>query len=728
VGDASLNLALTHLNLADWKPFIGDAAPAGDVGLNVKVTSQAGGKQIAFDVGSDITGLTVRVGTNDLSQTDIHLAVHGQAKDLKAITLASCDLQVNHEKQAALNVSGSGAYNLADGSAELQLKVQAMLARLAQMLPQPGVTVASGDLGVSVHLTQKDKAQSVTGELALTDLTGKLANIGLRHFASQVNFDLGNAAGQISLNQVAGSLSQDGKPGGTFAISGTYQTASQSANLKLNLAGINQNAVGPFLQPALADKQLVSVAINADLNAQYDARGASAVQGGLQVTNLVVNDPSHSIPATPLEAKLQVDAAVQGQTADLHQLQITLTPTGRAQNQIDLQGQVNFSQSTNIEGNLKLTADSLDMTRYYDLFAGKSGAGAPPAATTAAAPATTPAVGPGNQEPAPVTLPLHNFTASAAIGKFYLHEVEITNLLANINVNGSEVHVKPLQLALNGAPIQAAADLNLGVPGYVYDVSLDAQGIPVSPLANTFVPGASGKYSGEINAGVQVKGQGVTGASLQQHLDGRVSLVLTNANIQLIASHTKIFFIPINVQLIATLLNVPEIMQSPLSGVNALVNLGQGRIDVQRAQVLSPAFQGNVHGTIPIADVLTNSPLNLPVEVSLADSLAGKLKLSGAQRADGYTQLPVFLTVTGTIGHPQTKENALVITSLTAGALTDVAGKLIGGKAGETIKETGGMIQGLEGLFGHKTTTNAPATTTTTNAPAKPFNPFHLFK
>ena len=365
------------------------------------------------------------------------------------------------------------------------------------------------------------------------------------------------------------------------------------------------------------------------------------------------------------------------------------------------------------------------MTSYYDLFAGKSKSGTTPAATTASA--SAPAAGAANQEPAPVILPFHNFTASAAIGKFYLHEVEITNLLANLTLNGGQVTVKPLQLTLNGAPVSATADLNLGVPGWIYAVSLDAGGIPIAPLANSFVPDANGKYSGLIYVGAQVKGQGVTGTNLRQSLSGQVSLILTNASVQLVASHTKIFFIPINVQLIATLLNIPEIMQSPLTGAEVQVGLGSGQIDVQRAEVVSPAFLGNVHGVIPIADVLTNSPLNLPLEVSLTNSLATKLALDTTQSVNGYTPLPVFMTVLGTLGNPQPKKDVLVLATLTARAAGGLVGGTVGGEVGNVIKTGSGVLSGLGSLLGGHSTTSTNQSTTT-NAPARSFNPFNLLR
>ena len=715
--DAQIKLQAALARLAQLQPQPGVSVSSGDMELNVHLTQKL--KTQTFDVTSAVSNLSAQIGANQISRAGINLEAHGQATDMKQVSVSAYKLQVTLQGQPGLDVTGSGAYNLADGSAYLQVKLQAALAQLLQAFPQPGMSVASGDVNLTAHVTQKDKAQSITGDLALASFTGQIGKNDFRNYAGTINLDVGTSPSQIQIRKVAGNLSQGGNAGGSFEVSGSCQPAKKSADLNLKLAGLNQNALRPFLEPLLADKELASVAINGSAAVQFNPNGDSALKTDMQVTNLVVSDPRQQIPATPLEAKLQADAALHNQTADVRQFQITLTPTDRAKNQIQLQGRVDFSRTDAIQGNLKLMADSLDVTRYYDLFAGKSQTAEKKPGT--AAPATTPAASPpaaANQEPAPVQLPFRNFTTDANIGRFYLHEIEITNLQAGIKIDGGHVLVKPFQLALNGAPVSATADLDLGVPGWTYDVSLDASRIPVLPIANSVLPDANGKYNGVVSASAKIKGRGVTGTNLKQNLNGNVSLTLSGANIQLIESRTKIFFIPIDIKLIATLLNIPEIMQSPLTAVNVKLNAGNGRIDVQQAQVISPAFLANVHGVIPIADVLANSPLNMPVEVSLTNSLAAKLSLSKAQAAPsaGFTQLPVFLTVAGTMGNIETKKNTIVLLALTARA----ASGLVGGGVGNAGKTGGGLLQGIEGIL----TGGTPGTNTTnTNKPATKSSP-----
>jgi len=68
---------------------------------------------------------------------------------------------------------------------------------------------------------------------------------------------------------------------------------------------------------------------------------------------------------------MQVDASIHNQVADVRQFLLGLTRRSAPRNELQLKGQVDMSKPTAIQGNLKLVADSLDVTSYYDLFSGE---------------------------------------------------------------------------------------------------------------------------------------------------------------------------------------------------------------------------------------------------------------------------------------------------------------------------------------------------------------------
>lgn len=687
LGDAAFDLAVTGLNLADWKPFLGNVATAGYVGLKLHVLSHQGGKQIGFDLNTDVMGLAVQMGTNQISQVGISIGAQGQATDFNQVILSNYEARITLRQKPALMASGSANYNLPTGDADAQVGLSAVLPPLLQAVPQPGMSISSGVVQLNARVTQKQKTQTVNGELSLTNLDAQVGANAFSHFGSLVNIDVANSPEQIQINQVAGNFSENGKSGGDFGISGTYKPAQKSADVSVKLSGVNENALRPFLESALAGKKLASVAINGTISAQYNPQAGSAVKADVQVTNLVVDDPSHQIPSTPLAVGLQADASLNGQVADVRQLQIGLTPTARAANQINFSGNVDFSKTNAIQGNLKLAADSLDFTSYYDLFAGGTNAAAKPVANTTAPPSAN-----AGQEPPAVNLPLQNFTLAAEIGRLYLHEVAISNFVMTTKIDGGHIVMKPFQLVLNGAPVNATADLDLGVPGYKYDVGFNAQGIPLAPLVDTFQPARAGQMGGTLNANAQVGGAGITGASLQKNLNGNFGLSMTNLDLSVINVHSSILKAIINVvATIPELISNPEsgiaslfgsvtgkgglmneLQQSPIESISMQATAGNGLVNLQTATVQSAAFKAGAPGTITLNEVLTNSTLNIPVTVALSQDIAKKLNVTSttASANDNYVPLPQFLTMTGTIGNPKANINKLALAGLAIHSLT----------------------------------------------------------
>ena len=268
----------------------------------------------------------------------------------------------------------------------MQVALQASLAALGQAIPRSGMSFSSGTAELKGRVTQKQNTQTITGKLVLANLTGQAGQSQFRNFGSTMDLDLSKTPEQIQINKITGQLTQARQcRRRILRFPANTTPRAESAQLTATLSGFNQNGLRPFLEPLLADKKLVSIAVNGNASVQYDPKGSSAIKASMQVANLVVSDPQRQLPATPLEAGLEMDTAVKKQSADIRQFQITLTPTKRAQNQVQLQGQVDFSQANAVRGNLKLTADSLDVTSYYDLFAGGPKDGDKPAA--AAAPA-----------------------------------------------------------------------------------------------------------------------------------------------------------------------------------------------------------------------------------------------------------------------------------------------------------------------------------------------------
>src|SRR5205085_11581952 len=139
--------------------------------------------------------------------------------------------------------------------------------------------------------------------------------------------------------------------------------------------------------------------VNANASAKLDPKADSSIKADFQLTKLVVKDPKQAKPTGPLEAKLNLDSSIRNQVLDLRQAQLTLTPTQRAKNQLQVSGKVDMTKTNAMQGGLKISADSLDVTPYYDIVSGDDGKSSSKAGT-APAPAPSPS-GPARPEKEP---------------------------------------------------------------------------------------------------------------------------------------------------------------------------------------------------------------------------------------------------------------------------------------------------------------------------------------
>ncbi len=701
--EAALDLVITNFNLADWQSFAADLAPAGTLNTTLHVVSKQGGKQLALDLASKLNNFGARFGSNQISRATIDLSTSAQVEDMKKVTLGNYKFQLAQDNQPALTLAGSGSVNLDTKDTNLKAVLDGQIPQLLKIVQMAGMSASSGVVHFDGQIAQSKDGQSVVGGLSLTNLSGTFGKATLDRFQTVFDTDLAVNTNELQIKKMAGTLAQAGQPAGSLNVSGTYNLTNKVGQVALKVTDINQNLLKPFVADALAGKELVSVSINANATASLQAGGSTSVQGDLGVTNLVVRPAGQTSMPKPLSAQFKLDASMAAQKVDLRQFQIALSPTDRAKNQIDIKGQVDMSKTNALQATIAVNAESIDVTPFYDLYAG----GAKPAATAPAAagkPATTPTPAPAaaaQTEPDAKQLPIQQAVVNLNIGKFYLRQIEITNWVATVKVEGSHVTVNPFQLALNGAPVSTTVDADLGVKGYTYQLTLAMDKVPLEPLANSFMTNTPGAYKGFVLANASIKGAGVTGPSLRSNLVGQASFALTNANIQLVNGVLPGFLTPI-----ATALKIPDITTDPLNSVSAVLVMGQGKITVQTFNLKSAAFIADTHGDIQIADVLTNSPLSLPMTFSLSQNLVKNVPYlaQSSPSASGYTQLPDFIKVGGTLGTPKAQVN---ITAASAGtALLKGIGSQVGGT------NTQGILKGLGGVLGGQsnTSTNAPAT------------------
>lgn len=538
---------------------------------------------------------------------------------------------------------------------------------------------------------------------------------------------------QITVRKLTGTIAQGTASGGNFDVTGNFDT-KKGGQFTLKLADLNQNALKPFLAGALGDKQLQTVSINANASGKFDLAGDSTVKADVIVDKLIVRDPKGTLPETPLFLQVVLEGGMAKQIVDVKQLMLALSPTPRGKNQLVVTGRADLSNTNAYQANLKVAAESLDVTPFYDLFdsAQKKAEAAKPVA------AQQP---PSNVEPDAMKLPLRQTSLDVNIGKFFLRDIAISNFVVAAKVDNNRVTVKPLSLVMNGAGISATVDANLGVKGYQYDFALNTDRIQLEPLVTTFAPTIShGAIKGEALAKVAIRGAGITGESLQKNLSGNVNFSVTNGVIQLsqLGGEQKKSSNPFSGLLrtittgvlgfIGPRVGIPDIMQPPVQLVALDTSIGNGTVNLTRFVAQSPVVIVEAHGVVQLAAVVSNSTINVPVEVWLPNQFARKFTGSQFPEGSAYGRLPHFVDIRGTLGKPDADiKEAKLVGSAVIGNLGTLGGA-IGGKAGETLKGAGGFLNNVLGGGQPK----APASTPTNAAPnqvappAKKANPLDL--
>jgi len=115
-----------------------------------------------------------------------------------------------------------------------------------------------------------------------------------------------------------------------------------------------------------------------------------------------------------------------------------------------------------------------------------------------------------------------------------------------------------------------------------------------------------------------------------------------------------------------------ELKKSPIQVINAQIRAGGGRIDLTSASVQSTAFKADGQGGIALAQVLTNSTINIPIAVFVSQSIAKQLNLaSGNTSASAtYVPWPQFLGMKGKIGNPKADINKVALGGMAVKSLS----------------------------------------------------------
>lgn len=725
LNESVVQLALTNLNLADWRMLLPTNAPAALVSARCSLTVQQDGKRILAELNAGVRDLEIAFGTNRVSQGALDLEARGQFRDYRSLLVDQYSLVATERDTRLFTASGSANYDLASADANLQVNLVAEIPNLLKEHPVPGLVVSTGRLDLSALLGSERAQQKVSVNLTLDNFNGGYGEYQFRNYQVRFEADGDWTDRLVNVRRVSFTSRQGTDNGGSVDLGGKYDRIQEIGEFDLNVVDLNQSGLQPILAPLLAPRGLISGSINGGGHVVYSPKNDNRLQLQAKIDRLLFRDPTGALPNTPIDLAFQCEVLRRTNQYEIRTASLSLPPTPRATNQVTLRGVVDLSPTNPAPSALALHAESLDFTPWFNFYVTNT----TPATAVATAASPAPAA---EEEPPPVELPVSQLNLDLKVGRLHLNELALSNWVATAKLDRGNLRVQPCNLVFNGAPVAAEATVDLTKPGYVYDFTLKAEHVPIEPMVVTFAPERAGQFKGDLSAHAQFKGAGITGTNLQRHLTGKFDVGSTN--LQLALADVRM---PLLKTLINVVLSLPELSRNPAAVVGNLVNrlksggngssspawvdqfarspietisltgsAGNGQIELQEAKVQSAAFHAQGAGTIRLAPVLTNSPLEIPVAIALRRPLAEGVSLvpAGTPTNEVFVKLPDFYTQRGTLGEPKAdiKKTVLVALAARAGA------GLISNTGNADLNKAAGVLDAVGNLLGGKTTPAAP--------------------
>ena len=705
--EAAYSLTVKDLDLASWRSWFGPSFPSGRARLETRITSERDGRMLRFQSSAGVDDLVVTVGSNRVSGLRLEAQGGGNLTDFTTLLLENLGVTVQRSGERIFHASGLVQANLQTQEFTGQLAAEAPLPALLRVNPVDGVKLTAGTSSVAARLGSRNGQTNGSVTLVAEGVSGDVLGVVVKDYDTKFDVAVGLSRNKMLLQNGALSFKAGSGTPGTLDFSGGYEPDSRRGDFRFKSAGLNETVLGPLLAPALRPRRMEAGGVELAGDLRVDLGGVSSLAASVRADQWVIRGPQERGTPVPMTMSAALEATGRGREFELKKFSATLPKSNRARNELLLTGRLAFETNNAASGQLTLTSPGLDFAPLADAFSAAS-----------SSPTSRPSP-PAGETPlgSPIHLPVGHLTLDSKLDGVFYKEVAISNWVGRVEILRDQVTVNPFTLTLNGAPVSATAAVNVGVPGYVYDVKGRLPGVPVGPLAKSFLTGEQADLGGTLDASADVKGAGVTGAALREHLSGTVAFAVTNLNYRVAALKTPLM--RTLVDSLSTALRLPSISDSPIGRIDTRVTADKGVVKLTSGLVESAVFQASAQGDIRLAAVLTNSTLQLPVTVRLP-------KTGG-----GWDELPSFLTIQGTLGAPKPVLDPLAL-ARTMTRLPGAAGEL----SNRGIEKLGGA---LDRVLGGKSDTNSGAGTSlirgllggapngqpakATNAPGTPANP-----
>ncbi|MDA7632158.1 AsmA family protein, partial [Verrucomicrobia bacterium] len=690
--EPEFNFNITNFNLGDWRDFTFDTLNQGELFGDFSLKVQQSGARMQADFTGGFKDTDVAFDGHTESGTSGSLDLKMVFEDYTRVTLKRLAMEWSNTSGNSLaSFSSSGSHVLGSKGYNLHTEAKADLALMKPFVNMDGLNIEQGLGELSLRLGDSDDDVSGVLLMALRDYTGSFSGRSFKSYTVGLNSEFSIRDEQLKLGATQIDFHEDFNDGGTIGIKGEMDMEHETGAFMINSnsTGINRFALSPFLTPFSNAEDFTEVALHLEAELQLDLNGESTLKGNTSLSNLKVKDPE-SKQIKKLQSELDLDLAWNTQHLEIRPSSFKLTPTSLAGNVIKVSGQIPLLPFMASKGHLRVSSPSMDLTSYFDLIA------KPEEAQAEVQPISTPDVASAPQSGA-LDVPMGEFDVKLDIAKLIVRDVSIKAFQAHALWQTNTLTIRPLGMTLNEGLIKAEMAMDFAKPDWGYDMTLEADQIPIEVFMDTLNPSGKGQVSGMISGKAEWKGAGLTETGWQRNLNGAMSLKYTDADINFVSPKMRLLMTPIT-----AVLRLPELLKAPINGIETNLRIENQIMGLDAFKVQADAFQVHASGEIPLDNVLTNSVLNLPVEFYLERSIARKSNLmtSSAPKDTPYVKLPDFVKLEGTIGAPKTKTDKLVLSGLlvkSGAGLVKSAAVLplnVGEGAVKVLKDVGGFLTG----------------------------------
>jgi len=688
--EPEFNFNITNFNLGDWRDFTFDTLNQGELFGDFSLKVQQSGARMQADFTGGFKDADVAFDGHTESGTSGSLDLKMVFEDYTRVTLKRLAMEWSNTSGNSLaSFSSSGSHVLGSKGYNLHTEAKADLALMKPFVNMDGLNIEQGLGELSLRLRDSDDDVSGVLQMALRDYTGSFSGSSFKSYTVGLNSEFSIRGEQLKLGATQIDFHEDFNDGGTIGIKGEMDMDHETGAFMINSTGINRFALSPFLTPFSNAEDFTEVTLHLEAELQLDLNGESTLKGNTSLSNLKVKDPE-SEQIKKLQSELDLDLAWNTQHLEIRPSSFKLTPTSLAGNVIKVSGQIPLLPFMASKGHLRVSSPSMDLTSYFDLIA------KPEEAQAEVQPISTPDVASAPQSGA-LDVPMGEFDVKLDIAKLIVRDVSIKAFQAHALWQTNTLTIRPLGMTLNEGLIKAEMAMDFAKPDWGYDMTLEADQIPIEVFMDTLNPSGKGQVSGMISGKAEWKGAGLTETGWQRNLNGAMSLKYTDADINFVSPKMRLLMTPIT-----AVLRLPELLKAPINGIETNLRIENQIMGLDAFKVQADAFQVHASGEIPLDNVLTNSVLNLPVEFYLERSIARKSNLmtSSAPKDTPYVKLPDFVKLEGTIGAPKTKTDKLVLSGLlvkSGAGLVKSAAVLplnVGEGAVKVLKDVGGFLTG----------------------------------